>query len=91
MAHSEMFIFTEQADLEAVLGMIQEQPFVDSSNIFLMGTSMGGAVSAITAADHEKEIQGAILLYPAFVLVDDAKKNGLQAWRIFRTLTIKYG
>ena len=71
----EMSIFTEQADLEAVLGMIQEQPFVDSSNIFLMGTSMGGAVSAITAADHENEIQGAILLYPAFVLVDDAKER----------------
>lgn len=71
----EMSIFTEQADLEAVLGMIQEQPFVDSSNIFLMGTSMGGAISAITAADHEKEIQGEILLYPAFVLVDDAKER----------------
>lgn len=71
----EMSIFTEQADLEAVLHMIQEQPFVDSSNIFLMGTSMGGAVSAITAAAHEEEIQGAILLYPAFVLVDDAKER----------------
>lgn len=71
----EMSIFTEQADLEAVLGMVQEQPFVDSSNIFLMGTSMGGAVSAITAASHEREIQGAILLYPAFVLVDDAKER----------------
>lgn len=67
----EMSIFTEQADLEAVLAMIQEQPFVDSNNIFLMGTSMGGAVSAITAAAHEEEIQGAILLYPAFVIADD--------------------
>ena len=36
-----------------------------------MGTSMGGAVSAITAAAHEEEIQGAILLYPAFVIADD--------------------
>ena len=71
----EMSIFTEQADLEAVLGMIQTQPFVDNSNIFLMGTSMGGAVSAITAAAHAEEIQGAILLYPAFVLVDDAKER----------------
>jgi len=34
---------------------------------------MGGAVSALTAAAHEEEIQGAILLYPAFVMVDDAK------------------
>ena len=67
----EMSIFTEQADLEAVLAMIQEQPFVDSNNIFLMGTSMGGAVSAITAAAHEQDLQGAILLYPAFVIADD--------------------
>ncbi len=71
----EMSLFTEQSDLEAVIRMMQNQPFVDSGNIFLMGTSMGGAVSAITAAAHEEEIQGAILLYPAFVLVDDAKER----------------
>lgn len=71
----KMSVFTEQADLEAVIDMMQKQPFVDSKNIFLMGTSMGGAVSAITAAAHEDEIQGAILLYPAFVLVDDAKEQ----------------
>lgn len=71
----EMSIFTEQADLEAVLGVIREQSFVDGNNIFLMGTSMGGVVSAITAAAHEEKIQGAILLYPAFVLVDDAKER----------------
>ena len=70
-----MSIFTEQSDLEAVLHTIQEQPFVDSNNIFLMGTSMGGAVSAITAAAHEETVQGVILLYPAFVLVDDAKER----------------
>ena len=71
----EMSIFTEQADLEAVIGMVQELPYVDNDNIFLMGTSMGGAVSAITAAAHEDEIQGAILLYPAFVLVDNANEQ----------------
>lgn len=66
----EMSIFTEQADLEAVLRMMQEQTFVDEENIFLMGTSMGGAVSAITASEHKEEIKGAILLYPAFAMVD---------------------
>lgn len=71
----EMSVFTEQADLEAVIRMMQEQAFVDWDNIFLMGTSMGGAVSAITAAAHEEEIQGAILLYPAFIMVDDAKER----------------
>lgn len=71
----EMSVFTEQADLEAVIRMMQEQPYVDNSNIFLMGTSMGGAVSAVTAAANEDVIQGAILLYPAFVLVDDANEQ----------------
>ena len=46
---------------------------MDEENIFLMGTSQGGAVSAITAAANKEEIKGAILLYPAFVLVDRIK------------------
>lgn len=71
----EMSIFTEQADLEAVISMMQEQSFVDEENIFLMGTSQGGAVSAITAAAHKDEIRGAILLYPAFCLVDQTKER----------------
>lgn len=70
-----MFIFTEQADLEAVIHMMQEQDFVDEENIFLMGTSQGGVVSAITAAANKEEIKGAILLYPAFVLVDRTKEQ----------------
>lgn len=35
----EMSIFTEQADLEAVMAMIQSLDYVDSDNLFLMGTS----------------------------------------------------
>lgn len=70
----EMSIFTEQADLEAVIHMIQQRSYVDKNNIFLMGSSQGGAVSAITAAANKEEIQGAVLLYPAFVLVDNTKE-----------------
>lgn len=71
----EMSVFTEQEDLESVLRLIQGQAFVDEENIFLMGTSQGGAVSAITAAANKDEIKGAILLYPAFVLVDYVKER----------------
>lgn len=71
----EMSIFTEQADLEAVIQTIREQPFVDEENIFLMGTSQGGAISAITAAANKEAIKGTVLLYPAFVLVDNTKKQ----------------
>lgn len=70
----EMSIFTEQADLEAVLRTIKSLDYVDSENIFLMGSSQGGAVSAITAAANPEEVQGAVLLYPAFVLVDHAQE-----------------
>ena len=69
----DMSIFTEQKDLEAVLKSLKKKKYVDEKNIFLLGTSQGGAVSAITAAEHQKEIRGLILFYPAFVLVDHAK------------------
>lgn len=39
-----------------------------------MGTSQGGAVSAITGAAHPEEIRGMVLLYPAFVMVDRANQ-----------------
>ena len=71
----EMSLFTKQADLEAVIEMIQGLDYVDSSNLFLMGTSQGGAVSAITAAKHVDEIRGLVLLYHAFVLVDNANER----------------
>lgn len=71
----EISLFTEQADLEAVIEMIQGLDYVDSSNLFLMGTSQGGAVSAITAAKHVDEILGLVLLYPAFVLADNANER----------------
>lgn len=70
----EMSVFTEQADLEAVIAMIQELDYVDANNIFLMGSSQGGAVSAITGAKNSAEIRGMILLYPAFILSDRANE-----------------
>ncbi len=70
----EMSLFTEQADLEAVISMIRGLDYVDSENLFLMGTSQGGAVSAITGAALANIIRGMILLYPAFVMVDNANE-----------------
>ncbi len=70
----EMSLFTEQSDLEAVIAMIQKLDYVDSDNLFLIGTSQGGAVSAITGATHPKEIRGMVLLYPAFILTERANE-----------------
>ena len=70
----DMSIFTEQKDLEAVIEMIRGLDFFDKDHTFLLGSSQGGAVSAITAAANQEKIKGIILLYPAFVLVDLAKE-----------------
>lgn len=69
----EMSLFTEQSDLEAVISMLKEQPYVDGNELFLLGASQGGAVSAITAAADKDSVRGLILLYPAFVINDNAK------------------
>lgn len=70
----DMSLRTEQADLEAVIRMVQELDFIDADNLFLMGTSQGGAVSAVTAADYPNEIRGLILLYPAFIMAERANE-----------------
>ena len=70
----EMSLFTEKADLEAVIEQIKSLDYVDSKNLFLVGTSQGGAVSAITGAAHPDEIRGMVLLYPAFVLAEQANE-----------------
>lgn len=72
---TEMSIFTEKSDLEAVLNTIKQMDFVDNNNIFLMGTSQGGMVSAMVSADHKEEIKADILLYPAFCIPEDARNR----------------
>lgn len=69
----DMSVFTEEEDLKAVIRMVQSLDFIDNEKIFLFGTSQGGLVSAMAAADMEEEINGIILLYPAFVMADNAK------------------
>lgn len=68
---SKMSVMTEVSDLEAVIETAKTWDFVDADRIVLMGGSQGGFVTAATAAKHTDEIAGVILLYPAFVIVDD--------------------
>ncbi len=67
---TDMSLLTEEKDLELVLSMIRKQKGIDREQIYLMGASQGGAVSAMTAADHTDEIAGLILLYPGFNIPD---------------------
>lgn len=75
----EMSIFTEKTDLEAVIETIKDQPYVDTDNLFLLGASQGGMVSALVAADKVDEIKGLMLCFPAFCIPDNANEwfNGI--------------
>ena len=50
---TEMSIFTEREDLDAVIDAVASLPEVDPDNLFLLGESQGGCVSAITAPYHK--------------------------------------
>lgn len=69
----EMSVFTEKADLEAVLSLIRSLDYVDGERIFLMGTSQGGMVSAMAGAAHPEKVRGMMLLYPAFCIPENAR------------------
>ena len=66
----DMTVFSEKEDLEAVISMLRGLDYVDEENIFLLGASHGGLVSAITAAENKDIIKGMILLYPGFHIPD---------------------
>ena len=70
----KMSVFTEVDDLDVVVNTLKNQNFVDKNNIFLLGQSQGGVVSTIEGAKLKEEIKGLILVFPAFVLFDDARE-----------------
>lgn len=64
--NTDMSLMTEVADLMTVINAAKEWSFVDPGNVILLGGSQGGAASAIAAARMPEDINGLILLYPAF-------------------------
>lgn len=69
-----MSVFTEVDDLDVVISKLKSQSYVDQSKLFLLGQSQGGVVSTIEAAKLKRDIKGLILVFPAFVLFDDARE-----------------
>lgn len=72
---TDMSIFTERADLEAIIDQMKQRQDVDAGRITLMGESQGGMVSAITASDRIADVQSLVLFYPALCIPDDAKQR----------------
>lgn len=68
---TEMTLFTEKEDLNAVIDEVKKWECVDSDHIYLFGGSQGGLVSALTAEERGGEIRALILLYPALCIADD--------------------
>lgn len=70
----EMTIFSEVADLKAVISAVTAREDVLPGGVLLVGTSQGGLVTALAANDIPEEISGMMLLYPAFNIADQVKK-----------------
>ncbi len=66
-----MSIRDEESDLVAVIRYFQQQPDVDADHIIVIGESQGGLVSALTAAEHPKNIEKLILIFPALCIPDN--------------------
>ena len=67
----EMRILTEQRDLLDVFAYASTLDFVDRERIYLYGSSQGGLVSALAAAQLQDKIAGIFLQFPAFCIPDD--------------------
>jgi len=71
----DMSVLTEEEDLTIILDHLKADARFDADRIFLFGESQGGFVSTYVAAKRPTEIAGLVLLYPAYVLQDDARKR----------------
>lgn len=71
---TDMTPLTEVSDLEAVLNEALQWDFVDAKKVFLVGESLGGLVSALTAGRNSDLVSGIFLIFPAFVIRDKARR-----------------
>ena len=80
----EMTVFTEVEDLRAVVKTVKSQANVDPSQVFLLGSSQGGLVSALLADECPDDFAGMILFYPAFNIPEMVKMfSGFGDWGDF--------
>lgn len=73
----DMSVLTEIKDLESVIEYVQSRPYVQGK-MLLMGCSLGGFVSGMTAAKHPELFEKVILLYPALCVPDDARAGDMR-------------
>ena len=71
---TEMSVLTEVQNLKDAIRIASGMEYVDPQKIYLMGSSQGGLVTALTA-EEVTNIQGLFLFYPAFSLPDDIRSS----------------
>ena len=80
----EMTVFTEVEDLRAVVKTVKSQANVEPSQVYLLGSSQGGLVSALLADECPDDFAGMILFYPAFNIPEMVKMfSGFGDWGDF--------
>ena len=67
---TDLAVSTEAADLCAVLDSVKNMDFIDENSLFLWGHSFGGLAAAYTASARD-DVQGMVLVEPAFPLRDE--------------------
>ncbi len=72
---TEMTIFTEKQNLLSVFNYVKSMDSVDSEQIFLLGRSMGGLVTALTAEELTTQIKAMVLYFPALCVADDQRNR----------------
>ena len=61
-------VLTEVADLLTVKEYVLKLPYIDNSNLILLGFSQGGVVSGLVAAKCGNEISKLIMVFPALCI-----------------------
>ena len=80
----EMTVFTEVEDLRSVVKTVKSLGYVESSEVYLLGSSQGGLVSALLADECPDDFAGMILFYPAFNIPEMVKMfSGFGDWGDF--------
>ena len=71
---TEMSVLTEVQNLKDAIRIASAMEYADPQKIYLMGSSQGGLVTALTA-EEVSNIAGLFLFYPAFSLPDDIRSS----------------
>lgn len=74
----DMTPLTEVKDLESVINYVLSRDDVEKDKLILMGCSLGGLVSALTASQEKERVNKLLLIYPAFCVEDHAKNGEIQ-------------